>query len=149
MNKKIDLSKIGLERFTHPDKFGEWLGYEIVELDRKNHKSTNTLQMREDHLSMAGRVHGGVLAAFLDFSMGTAVFSTMNPRELTSTVELKINYLKPVENGDLLRAESEVVFIGKRLRTVRSTLFKNKEKEPVAIASGTFYIIGEKIKKVK
>lgn len=133
--------KFQLENYQHKDHFGEWLGYAVKKVDRKAHTAVSTLTLRQDHLSPAGRVHGGVISAFFDFACGAAVFSTLAPKDLCSTVELKVNYLRPLFVGDQLQARTRAVFRGKRLCVVQGDLFRNKDKEPVAIATATFNVI--------
>ena len=135
--------KFQLENYQHPDHFGEWLGYSVEKADRKRRMATGTLTLREDHLSPAGRVHGGVVSAFFDFSCGAAVFTMLGPKDLCSTVELKVNYFRPLFVGDRLKSVSRVVFAGRRLCVVQSELFRNGEREPVGIATATFNIIRE------
>lgn len=134
-------AKFNLDFYKHPDRFGEWLGYRVDKVDRKKHAAETTLQIREDHLSPAGRVHGGVVSAFLDFSCGAAVFTTLEPQDVCSTVELKVQYFKPLNVGDRLRAKTEVVFRGRRLCAVHGFVYRGKEAKPVAMASATFHIV--------
>jgi acyl-CoA thioesterase len=134
-------NELGLENYQYPDQFGNWLGYKVVQIDKNLHKAEVELQIREDHLSPAKRVHGGVVSAFFDFSFGAAVFSTLGPRDYCSTVELKVNYLRPIELGDLLLAKTEVIFRGKRLCVLHGYAYRNGEKEPVAMATATFNVV--------
>ncbi len=130
-----------LENFRHPDRFGEWLGYRVTRLDRERHVAETVLRIREDHLSPAGRVHGGVVSAFFDYSCGCAVFSTLGPKDFCSTVELKVNYLRPLDLGDELKALTRVIYRGKRLCVLQGFLYKNDGKRPVAMATATFNIV--------
>lgn len=130
----------GLKNYKHPDRFGQWLGYSAT-LNREKSTAECRLEIREDHLSPAGRVHGGVLSAFFDFACGAAVFSTLEPEDFTSTVELKVNYLRPVESGDKLTAKTAVEFRGKRLCVVTGRIFRDGSEDPVAIATGTFNVV--------
>lgn len=50
----------------------------------------------EWHYNPSGVVHGGFAATLLDTAVGCAVFTTMAAGESYTTVELKVNYLKPV-----------------------------------------------------
>ena len=136
-----------MTHYQHPDVFGDWVGYELTKVDWKKHEVETRLEIRRDHLSAAARVHGGVIAAFFDASLGAAVFTTMEPTDLTSTVELKVNYLRPLELGDILKIRAKVVFRGKRLAVTRADLFRNSDKSPVAIASATFYVVAADGKK--
>lgn len=132
----------GLKNYTHPDTFGILLGYEVTQADRKSHTAMVELKIREDHLSPAGRVHGGVISAFFDFAFGAATFTTLGERDFCSTVELKVNYLRPVELKDHLVARTQVVYRGKRLCVLQGLMYKKgKESEPVALGTATFNVV--------
>jgi acyl-CoA thioesterase len=141
MSRKPDPSRFGLENYQAPDRFGEWLGYKVTRVSREKHVAEVTLRVREDHLSPAGRVHGGVISAFFDFACGAAVFSTLGPKDFCSTVELKVNYLRPIDLGDELKALARVIFRGKRLCVLHAYLYRNGGREPVAMASATFNVV--------
>lgn len=130
-----------LKNYQHPDKYGEWLGYRVKKVDRKKHEAHVALTLRDDHLSPAGRVHGGVVSGFFDFACGAAVFSTLGRDDFCSTVELKVNYFKPLFSGDQLESHAKVLFRGKRLCGVYAQLFRKGEKAPVAMATATFNIV--------
>ena len=136
-------SSLGLENYQYPDQFGKWLGYQIVNLNKETASSEVKLQIREDHLSSARRVHGGVISAFFDFAFGAAVFSTLNPTDFCSTVELKVNYLRPVNLGDVLIAKASAVFRGKRLCVLQGFIYKQGEDQPSAMGTATFNIISK------
>lgn len=53
------------------------------------------------HANPMGGLHGGVLAVLTDAAMGYAYASTLEEGESFTTLELKINYLKPVWAGTL------------------------------------------------
>lgn len=135
------MKQLGLKHYTSRDHFGEWLGYKVVKLDRKKNSAESKLTIRKSHLSPAGRVHGGVVSALFDVSFGAAVFSTMAANDLASTVEIKVNYLRPMELGDKLSLKARVVFQGKRLCVVEGFLYVNGAKTPAAMASGTFNVV--------
>src|SRR5882724_3241301 len=67
-----------------------------------------------------GSIHGGYTAALLDSSMACAVHSTL---------EVKINYVRPVtsETGEM-RAEGKVIHSGKRIATAEGRLFDSAGK---------------------
>ena len=132
------------ENYRYPDRFGEWLGYEIIHLNSKLFKAEVRLKIRADHLSSAGRVHGGVISAFFDFACGAAVFSSLGPRDFCSTVELKVNYMRPLDLGDEVTAHSEIVFRGKRLCVLQAFAYRKGERSPVAMASATFNVVAFK-----
>jgi len=73
------------------------------------------------HANALGIVHGGMLAAFLDSAMGTAVFHTLQRRAVT--IRLSIDYLAPGRLGDWLQAEGEVVGHDEHMVQVRGRLY--------------------------
>lgn len=130
--------------YQNRDQYGTWLGYKLKTFDRKKNIAELTLELRGDHVSSAGRIHGGVVSGLFDATCGLAVFTTMDPEDFTSTVELKVNYFKPLEVGDRLVCRAEVEFRGNRLCTVAARLRRVGSKGPVAMASGTFYVVRKK-----
>lgn len=135
---------VKLKNYALPDKYGEWLGYKVLAIDHAGKAAETELLLREDHLSPAGKVHGGVISGFFDFACGAAVFATMGEDDFCSTVELKVNYFKPLSVGDRLLGRSKAVFRGKKLCVVHAFLYRNSEADPVAMATATFNIVSKK-----
>jgi uncharacterized protein (TIGR00369 family) len=88
------------------------IGFEIAKVSEG--RATVTLTAGPQH---ANPMHGGILCDIGDAAMGIAYASTLAEGESFTTLELKINYLKPVWNQKLV-AEGRVV---KRGRTVGLT----------------------------
>ncbi len=75
---------------------------------------TFELDAGPQHSSPPGTVHGGILCDIADAAMGCANLSLLAEGESFTTVELKINFLKPVWTG-LLTAVGEVIKAGRTL----------------------------------
>ena len=75
------------------------------------------LEASQRHASPLGTVHGGILCAIADAAMGLAYATTLKEGETFATVELKVNFLRPVWQGRL-RAEGKVVSSGRNLGLV-------------------------------
>jgi uncharacterized protein (TIGR00369 family) len=67
-----------------------------------------TLTAGQQHANPMGTVHGGILCDIADAAMGMAFASTLEPDESFTTIELKINFFRPVWEARL-RAEGKVV----------------------------------------
>lgn len=143
-DKSKNSHPVNLKNYTGRDQYGEWLGYKILNLDHEGKSAETELLLRDDHLSPAGRVHGGVISGFFDFACGAAVFATMGEDDFCSTVELKVNYFKPLNVGDRLICRSRAVFRGKKLCVVHAFLYRDGEADPVAMATATFNIVSKK-----
>src|SRR5207249_11670564 len=63
---------------------------------------------RATHANPMGTLHGGILCDIADAAMGMACASTLGPEESFTTVELKINFFRPVWKAHL-KAEGKVV----------------------------------------
>jgi uncharacterized protein (TIGR00369 family) len=59
-----------------------------------------------------GTLHGGVLCDIADVAMGSAYASTLEEGESFTTLELKINFLRPVRAAHLV-AEGSIVQRGR------------------------------------
>ena len=61
-----------------------------------------SLEADERHENPMGTLHGGILCDLADAAMGMAFFSTLEEGESFTTLELKINYLRPFWKGRLV-----------------------------------------------
>ena len=77
-----------------------------------------TVEPAEYHYNPIGVVHGGLAATLLDSAMGCAVHSTLPAGAGYTTLEVKVNYVRPLtaETG-LVRCEAEVIHVGGRTAT--------------------------------
>jgi uncharacterized protein (TIGR00369 family) len=93
-----------------PPPVAELLGIELVE--GGGGLCTMRLEAGEQHSNPMGTIHGGVIGDLADAAMGMAYFSTLADGESFTTLELKINFLRPFWRGTLL-AHGRVVHGGK------------------------------------
>ena len=89
-------------------------------------------------------LHGGVYCDLADAAMGFSFLTTLQEDELFTTVDLRINYLKPVTTGKLI-ASSKIIKRGKRLGYMECEIV-NEFGDLVAKASSTC-IIQKRIKR--
>jgi uncharacterized protein (TIGR00369 family) len=93
------------------------------------------------HYNPQGTVHGGFAATVLDSAMGCAVLTLLGPNTEHTTLEFKINLVRPIaaETGQL-RAEAWVVHGGKRISTAEGRLL-TREGKIVAHGSTTCMVL--------
>jgi len=82
-----------------------------------------------------GTLHGGILCNIADAAMGMAFASTLAPGESFTTVEMKINFLRPVWRAQL-KAKGIVVQRGRTIGLVECDI-TDEEKRLVAKAGST------------
>lgn len=101
-----------------------------------------TLDIDRTHHNPAGIAHGAVAYAMLDSAMGAAFYTALERPLGCATLELKVNYLRPVMEGTLY-ASAELIE-----RTTRFGILTGRvvdaEDTLVALAQGTFAIIQPK-----
>lgn len=86
-----------------------------------------------------GVVHGAVLFAMADTSMGAAAMSTLQEGLVCASIEVHLRFLRPVAAGRL-RCRTEVLRGGRRVVHLESRIFDD-EGALVATASGSFAVI--------
>jgi uncharacterized protein (TIGR00369 family) len=77
-------------------------------------RATFEMAVDERHHNPLGTLHGGIYCDLADAAMGYAYASTLGEAETFTTVELKINFFRPVREGKLT-AEARVVKAGSTL----------------------------------
>jgi uncharacterized protein (TIGR00369 family) len=70
------------------------------------------------HYNPLGTVHGGWFAALLDSAVGCAVHSTLPAGKGYTTLELKVNFVRPLTAAvPLVRAEGKLIHDGRQVAT--------------------------------
>ena len=100
--------------------FAELVGFEIF--PNRDGTSTGTLEVRKEHLNPNGVVHGGALFTLLDTCLGAALMQRLDEGEICATLQISMNFLKPVFAGTV-ECRAHVVSKGKRIGNVRGELF--------------------------
>ena len=101
--------------------------------------ATVTLSAGPQHANPMGTLHGGILCDIADAAMGLAFASTLAPEETLTTVELKINFFRPVWQARL-KAEGTVVQRGQTMGYVECTI-TDEENRLVAKAASTCMVL--------
>jgi uncharacterized protein (TIGR00369 family) len=82
-----------------------------------------------EHYNGMGVVHGGLAATLLDSALGCAINSMAPPGKIFTTLELKINYTRPLtEEVGPVRCEAHVVHLGSRTATAEGRIVDAKGK---------------------
>ncbi len=109
-----------------PPPFMQLLGIRIVSVE----PSTVAFEFdpAEFMYSPLGNVHGGIVTVLLDTAMGCSFHTTLSAGTGYTTLELKVNFLKPVTaKAGTLRAEGHVIHAGSRVATADARLLDSKQ----------------------
>jgi acyl-CoA thioesterase len=82
--------------------------------------------LTKDLENIMGTLHGGVHATLADTAAGFAIQRELGGGRSITTVEMKVNYFRPVSGGSLL-ARARVLRMGSRLCVASVELINNKK----------------------
>jgi uncharacterized protein (TIGR00369 family) len=88
------------------------IGFRVITLEPDY--AVVELEPGPQHSNPMGTLHGGVLCDIADAAMGMAWIAGLSDEESFTTVELKINFLRPVWGGKL-KAEGRVLRRGRNI----------------------------------
>lgn len=104
-----------------------------------------TLAAGPQHANPMGTLHGGVLCDIADAAMGMAFASTLAPGESFTTVELKINFFRPVWTAQL-KAEGKVIRRGSTIGYIECDIRDEQQRLIAKSASTCLVLRGEQAK---
>jgi uncharacterized protein (TIGR00369 family) len=104
-----------------PPPIGLLLNFRIAELSEGH--AVFTVKPAEYHYNPIGVVHGGLAATLLDSAMGCAVHSTLPAGVGYTTLEIKVNYLRPMsaETGEV-RCAANIIHVGRTTATAEGKI---------------------------
>ncbi|GAB6038797.1 PaaI family thioesterase [Fundidesulfovibrio butyratiphilus] len=110
---------------------GDLIGFRIARLEG----GTSLVEFTADHrhTNPMGTVHGGILCDIGDAAMGAALASIMPDDASFTTLELKMNFLRPVWKGPL-RSEGRVIKAGRTVSLTECDIF---DEQNHLVAHGT------------
>ena len=116
-----------------PPPIGRLLGFvlKVIEPGR----AVFEMEADERHHNPMGTLHGGIYCDLADAAMGYAYAATLGEGETFTTVELKINFLRPVRKATLT-AEARVIKAGSAVGYVECDV-KDQTGKLVARAAST------------
>lgn len=116
-----------------PPPIGGLLGFVVKSVEPG--RAVFEMEVDERHHNPMGTLHGGVYCDLADAAMGYAYAATLGDGESFTTVELKINFFRPVRRGKLT-AEARVVRAGSTLGYVECDV-KDQDGKLAAKAAST------------
>lgn len=100
------------------------------------------LEATAQHANPIGTLHGGILCDIADAAMGMAYASTLAEGETFTTLELKINFLRPFWTGKLV-AEARMVKDGRMVGLVECSVTDTQQRLVARAASTCMTLRGE------
>ena len=127
------LSEKILSGEASPPPIARLIGFDLVSAG--DGASVFEMQADERHWNPMGTLHGGILCDIADAAMGFAYATKLEAGESFTTLEIKMNFLRPIWKAKL-RAAARIVKKGKKTGLVECNVTDEKGNL-VARASST------------
>jgi uncharacterized protein (TIGR00369 family) len=126
---------------TEPPPIARLLGFDVESVEPG--RAVVVFDANERFANPMGTLHGGVLCDIADAAMGIAYGSTLGEGESFTTVELKMNFLRPVWNARL-RAVANVKQSGRTVGLIECDVLDEHDRL-VAHATSTCMTLREEL----
>jgi uncharacterized protein (TIGR00369 family) len=133
MAKMLEMIERTLRGELPPPPIARLIGFRLTSIQPG--EAVIEFEASEAHTNPMGTLHGGVLCDIADAAMGLAYAATLGDDESFTTLELKMNFFRPVWK-EKLRAVGRVVRRGKTIAYVECDVL-NSEGALVARSSST------------
>ena len=131
--EKDKLANDVVKHMMENDLFSQWLGIEVLEI--KEGYSKIKMTVRKEMINGFGIVHGGIAFSLADSAFA---FACNNRNVLSVALDTSINFIKPVQVGDVLTAEAKELHNGKSTGLYHITI-SNQNNHVVALFKGTCF----------
>lgn len=125
MPRMLDIIQMMLRGEIPPPPVATLIGFTLASIQPG--RSAVEFEATARHANPMGTLHGGVLCDIADAAMGMAYGSLLEEDETFTTLEMKINFLKPVWNARL-RAVGTVVKQGKTIGLVECEITDDSQQ---------------------
>jgi uncharacterized protein (TIGR00369 family) len=119
------------------------IGFDVEEISEG--RAVVVLESGPQHANPMGTLHGGILCDVADAATGMAFASTLAHDESFTTINLTMNFLRPVWT-ERLRAEARVVSRGRNVGYVECEITNQAGKQIAKASSTCFALRGEQSK---
>jgi uncharacterized protein (TIGR00369 family) len=119
---------------------GNWLHFTLEHIEKGS--ATISLEVRKDMTNPYNNIHGGMMALVMDEVIGWAVVSLDMGTGYTS-LNLNVDFLYAIRQGDRLRATSKVIRVGKKIIHVECSV-ENMEGTLLGKASSNLIVTSMK-----
>lgn len=117
-------------------KVAEMIDWTLMAFDVEEQWVRLSFDGGDQFANPSGVVHGGILVAMLDETMGSAVISSTQARMFASTISLAVDYVRPARCGRIY-ADGKITALGKSIAFAEARL-SGEDGKLVARATASF-----------
>jgi acyl-CoA thioesterase len=134
---KLAASVVG--HMLQNDLFSQWLGIEVLEI--REGYSKIRMVIRKEMVNGLGITHGGIAFSLADSAFA---FACNNRNNFSVALDTAINFIKPVQEGDILTAEANEIHNGKTTGLYHISI-TNQHSHLIAFFKGTCFRTNKKL----
>jgi acyl-CoA thioesterase len=90
------------------------------------------MKVEDKHMNAQGVAHGGAVFSLADRAFASSVNT---PGKMAVAMEMKINYLRPANPGDVLEAASRIIKEGRQTTVCLIEVTRGEEKVAIVLAT--------------
>ena len=128
-------------RFIYPPTIAKTLGFRLIEVG----PGTATMELMADteiHANPMGTIHGGVLCDIADAAIGTAHATSLKEDESFTSIDLQINFFRPIWNGQI-RAVATPANVGRQISRYVCDILRGDDKLVAQVSSTVMTLRGD------
>ncbi len=123
----LDYLRAIMEGKIAPPPVAMLLGYQLREIDVG--RVVFELEPAEYHYNPFASMHGGIMSTVLDSAMTSAILTTLPAGVGCSTLEIKVNFVRPITTRTgLVRCEGKIVHGGNRIAIAEGRITDSRDK---------------------
>ena len=124
-----------------PGSIGDMMEFQVVKEDRE--KGEYILRCKTEFWmrNVIGTLHGGIGALIMDQAMGFVAYSYMTGLGTTPTIQMQLNYHRPLTAGEDVLVRIRVISVTRTLVTMISEAMLASDPDTICVtSSATFYL---------
>ena len=128
-------------RFIYPPAIAKTLGFRLIDVGRGT-AAMELMANTQLHANPMGTIHGGVLCDTADAAIGTAHATSLKEDESFTSIDLQINFFRPVWNGRI-RAVAKPVNVGRQISRYVCDILRDDDKLVAQVSSTVITLRGD------
>lgn len=117
-----------------------YMPLQLLACDLENKTATFQYTVADWTANVSGTMHGGITSTLFDIAL-SAFIITYYENDNVPTVELQINFMKPIKIGSTLVIECRLTGWGRTIVHATAEAYREGSKVPRATANAVFYAI--------
>ncbi len=144
MNVANELAQLVADRIREvsravPGSIGDQMGFQVVDHQAQDGTITMTCETAPWMCNFAGTLHGGMCAAIVDQAMGFVSYCLKPGEGAAPTVQLSVNYHRPLIPGEPVLVKVHVVSVTRSLMSLTAEAAVLSSPEKICLSASGIY----------